>query len=152
MAVLSASVLVPVSDFLHLTYRPDLHRLVGRWQRPVSATELRRGYEAAQALAEAVDCPYWQLDLRGRNAPDAATWRWITHEFWPQLAERLGTPACVGYLLTPSLLREMGAPTADNSRVAFFAEEGPLTDWLTQCQHRRRADLAQAGFRPPPAA
>ena len=151
MAVLSVSATPAVSDFLHLTYRPDLHRLVGRWRRPVSAAELRQGYEAAQVLAETVDCPYWLLDLRGRNAPDAATRQWITQEFWPRLAERLGTSACVGYLLTPSLLRELGAPAEAASRIAFFAEEGPLTDWLTQCQHRSRATLVQAGFRPPAA-
>jgi len=153
-------------DFLALTYRPDLHLLVGRWRRPVSGAEFRAGYRATLALALAVGCPYWQLDLRGRNAPEAEAQQWLTDKFLPGLAAELAAPVYLGYLLSPQLLRQLapgpsGGPSgaalpptapAAGPRVAFFAEEGPLTAWLTQCQHRCRAALAQAGFRPPPAA
>lgn len=156
-------------DFLALTYRPDLHLLVGRWQRPVTGAELRQGYRATLALAQAVGCPYWQLDLRGRNAPDADARRWLTQQFVPALATQLGEPAYLGYLLSPQLLGEMqaneaalnaaarlvaavAAPAGPAQQVAFFAEEGALTAWLTQCQHRRPAALATADFRPPLAA
>ena len=156
-------------DFLALTYRPDLHLLVGRWQRPVTGAELRQGYRATLALAQAVGCPYWQLDLRGRNAPEADARRWLTQQFMPHLAAQLGEPVYLGYLLSPQLLREMqpnedalnaaagpvaaeAPPTEPTQQVAFFAEEGALTVWLTQCQHRRPAELVAAGFRPPLAA
>lgn len=140
------------ADFLDLRYRPDLHLLVGRWQRPVSATEFRQGYRAMLRAAQATGCPFWQLDLRGRNAPDAAARQWLTAEFLPGLAGRLGRAVCLGYLLSPNLLQQFTLPADSAGRVAFFAEEGPLTAWLTQCQHRSQAALRQAGFSPPPAA
>jgi hypothetical protein len=142
------------ADFLELQYRPDLHLLVGRWQRPVSAAELRHGYQATLHAAQEVGCPFWQLDIRGRQAPDAPNTQWLLEEFVPQLAAQLGGRACLGYLLRPShLVPGMTAPKADSAVcVAFFSEEGPLTAWLTQCQHRSRATLAAAGFTPPPLA
>ena len=152
-------------DFLALTYRPDLHLLVCRWQRPVSGAEFRAGYGAALAVAVAVGCPCWQVDLRGRNAAETETQQWLTDKFLPRLPGALATPVYLAYLLSPQQLRQL-APTegvlsaavgaadapAAGHRVAFFAEEGPLTTWLSQCQHRGPAALAQAGFRRPLAA
>ncbi len=125
----------PEADFLELRYRADLHLLVARWHRPVSAAELRQGYLATLRLAREVNCSFWQIDLRSRNAPDEADRRWLTTEFLVRAAQRLDGPVCLGYLLSPKLLEQMGGPTASTSQVAFFAEEGPLTAWLTQCQH-----------------
>jgi len=141
------------TDYLTLRYRPDLHRLVGRWQRPVSAAEFRAGYRAMLRLARQTNCPYWLLDLRGRDTlPDANTRRWLLHSFMPELAGRLAGPVYLAYLLSPSMMREMTAPAGSAAQVAFFSEEGPLTAWLTQCQHRSREALVAAGFMPPPAA
>jgi hypothetical protein len=124
----------PEADFLELRYRADLQLLVARWRRPVSAAELRQGYRATLRLARAVGCPFWQVDLRSRNAPEAADWQWLTTEFLARATQRLAGPLCLGYLLSPKLLTQMGGPTAGTNQVAFFAEEGPLTAWLTQCQ------------------
>ena len=126
--------LAPEADFLELRYRPDVQFLVARWRRPVSAAELRQGYYAILRLAREVNCTCWKVDLRSRNAPDEADRRWVNTEFLTQAAQRLDGPVCLGYLLTPSLLAQLGAPTAGPSQVAFFAEEGPLTAWLMQCQ------------------
>ncbi len=123
------------ADFLELRYRADVQLLVARWRRPVSAAELRQGYRATLRLARAVGCPFWQVDLRSRNAPAAADRQWLTTEFLARAAQCLAGPVCLGYLLSPKLLSEMGGPTAGANQVAFFAEEGPLTAWLTQCQH-----------------
>ena len=123
------------ADFLELRYRPDLHLLVARWHRPVLAAELRQGYLAILRLARLVQCPFWQIDLRSRNAPAPTERQWLTAEFLVRAAQRLDGPVCLGYLLTPSLLAQMGGPTASTNQVAFFSEEGPLTAWLTQCQH-----------------
>jgi len=125
------------ADFLELRYRPDVQLLVARWRRPVSGAELRQGYYAMLRLAREVNCACWKVDLRSRNAPDEADRRWVNTEFLTSAAQRLDGPVCLGYLLTPSLLAQLGPPTAGPSRVAFFSEEGPLTDWLMQCQSSR---------------
>jgi len=141
------------TDYLTLRYRPDLHRLVGRWQRPVSAAEFRQGYRAMLRAARQHNCPYWQLDLRGRDTlPDDDTRRWLLQSFLPELANRLPEPACLAYLLSPSMLQQILVPVGSATQIAFFSEEGPLTAWLTQCQHRSREVLLEAGFTPPPAA
>lgn len=147
------TVVLPHTDYLVLRYRPDLHLLVGRWQRPVSAAEFRAGYRAMLRLARQVNCPYWQLDLRGRaTLPDDDTRRWLLQRFLPELALRLPEPVCLAYLLPPSLLRQMVAPTGSPAHLAFFSEEGPLTAWLLQCQHRSSQAVAPAGLTPRPAA
>ncbi len=127
----------PETDFLELRYRPDLQLLVARWRRPVSAAELRQGYRATLQLAREVNCPFWQVDMRSRNAPNAADCQWLTTEFLARAAQRMAGPVCLGYLLSPKLLAEMGGPVTGSNKVAFFAEEGPLTAWLTQCQCSR---------------
>ncbi|MGI4760970.1 MAG: hypothetical protein ACRYF0_09710 [Janthinobacterium lividum] len=138
-AVPTSNYLQQEADFLELRYRPDVQLLVARWRRPVSAAELRQGYLAILRLAREVDCACWQVDLRSRNAPDEADRRWLTTEFLVRAAQRLDSPVCLGYLLTPSLLAQMGGPTASSNQVAFFSEEGPLTAWLMQCQGGRPA-------------
>jgi hypothetical protein len=139
--------LPPEADFLELRYRADLQLLVARWHRPVSARELRQGYRATLRLAREVNCPFWQIDLRSRNAPAPAERHWLTSEFLTRAAQRLAGPVYLGYLLTPALLAQLGpprqgGPTAGSSQVAFFAEEGPLTAWLTQCQHYQASQVA----------
>lgn len=126
--------LPPEADFLELRYRPDVQLLVARWRRAVSRAELRQGYYAMLRLAREVGCACWKVDLRSRNAPDEADRHWLTAEFFAQAAQRLDGPVCLGYLLSPSLLAQLGTPTAGPNRVAFFSEEGPLTAWLMQCQ------------------
>ena len=128
------AVLPAEADFLELRYRPDVQLLVARWRRPVSTAELRQGYYAMLRLAREMNCACWKVDLRSRNAPDEADRRWVNTEFLTQAAQRLDGPVCLGYLLTPSLLAQLGAPTPGPNQVAFFSEEGPLTDWLMQCQ------------------
>ncbi|MDO7884046.1 hypothetical protein [Hymenobacter cheonanensis] len=133
-AVPTSNYLQQEADFLELRYRPDVQLLVARWRRPVSGAELRQGYYAMLRLAREVNCACWKVDLRSRNAPEEADRNWVTAEFLPSAALRLDGPVCLGYLLTPSLLAQLGTPTAGPGRVAFFSEEGSLTAWLMQCQ------------------
>jgi hypothetical protein len=130
------------TDFLELRYRPDVQYLVARWHRPVSGAELRQGYYAILRLAREVNCTCWKIDLRSRNAPEEADRRWVSAEFLASAAQRLDGPVCLGYLLTPSLLAQLGNPTPGPNRVAFFSEEGPLTDWLMQCQSSQPGRVA----------
>jgi hypothetical protein len=147
------SVALPQTDYLDLRYRPDLHLLVGRWQRSVSGAEFRQGYRAMLRAARQANCPYWQLDLRGRDAlPDDEARQWLLQRFMPRVALHLSEPVCLAYLLSPSMIQQLAVPATSPAQVAFFSEEGPLTAWLTQCQHRSREALVEAGFTPPPAA
>lgn len=146
------SLTLPPTDYLDLRYRPDLHLLVARWQRPVSAAEFRAGWRAMLRLARQHECPYWQLDLRGRGAlPDGESRQWLLHQLVPEIALRLSQTVCMAYLLSPAHLPHAVAPVGSPVRVAFFSEEGPLTAWLRQCQHGS-APLAGASFTPRPAA
>ncbi|MEJ7660855.1 MAG: hypothetical protein WKG07_15170 [Hymenobacter sp.] len=96
----------------------------GCWWRagagPVSAAELRQGYRATLRLARELSCPFWQVDLRGRNAPNPADRHWLTTEFLARAAQRLAGPVCLGYLLSPKLLAEMGGPTAQYQSSRFL--------------------------------
>ncbi len=123
------------TDFLRLAYRPDVHQLVARWRRPVSGAELRRGYRALLA-AETAACPYWVVDVRGRNALDAAATHWFTDTFLPLLPARLASPVYLACLAAPRHLAALGAAgvPAAGAQVAFLAEEGPLNQWPVQRQ------------------
>ncbi len=128
----------PEADFLHLAYRPDLHWLVGRWRRPVSGAELRRGYRALLAAAEAAACPFWVVDVRSRDALDAAAAQWLTGTFLPRLAVRLAGPVCLAYLVSPRHRAQLGQYAAGRTtgpQVAFFEDEGALNRWLAQHQN-----------------
>ena len=140
------------TDYLTVHYRADLNLLVCRWQRPVVAAEFEQGYRTMLRAAQETGCPYWLLDVRGRALPEAATLQWFRQEFLPRLTEHLGRPVCLGFLLSPNQLRQRVPVTENEACMAFFSEEGPLTAWLTQCQHRSRTVLMQAGFTPPPPA
>ncbi|AMJ65178.1 hypothetical protein [Hymenobacter sp. PAMC 26628] len=125
------------TDFLRLAYRPDVHQLVARWRQQGPVAELRRGYRALLAAAEAAACPYWVVDVRSRDALDAAATRWLTDTFLPLLPARLASPVYLAYLVSPRHLAVLGAAAATagaEARVAFFAEEGPLNQWLVQRQ------------------
>ncbi|MFD1469349.1 hypothetical protein ACFQ48_14050 [Hymenobacter caeli] len=119
-------------DFLHLAYRPDLHLLVGRWRRPVSGAELRRGYRALLAAAEAAACPRWLVDVRGRGPLDADAARWLLGEFLPRLPACLPGPVCLGYLVSPRQRAPAGpvGPAPAGTQVEFFEDEGALNHWL----------------------
>ena len=131
----------PNLDFLQLHYRADLHLLVGRWQRPVSAAELRQGYLAIQRLAEATTCPFWLVDVRSRNCLDKDALQWLTTEFLPALPAVLDRPVCLAYLLHPSHGRQLHVVPGDQhlgpgTRVGFFEDEGALNRWLMQSRYR----------------
>jgi len=133
----------PELNFLLLRYRADIHTLVTRWRRPVSAAEFRQGYAATLAAAETTACPFWLVDLRGRNAPDADPSHWLSTDFLPQLLSRLGAAVYLGLLLPPyfihPLLATTGSPTPTQlPTVQYFDEEGALAQWLAQCQRRNQ--------------
>ncbi len=129
-------------DFIRLRYRADVDLLTARWQRPVSGEELRRGYAALLAAAQAAGCRAWLIDLRGRTAPSGDDAQWLTTAFLPPVPALLGGPVRVGLLLPPRFVFPFRkypptpGPPAENPQlqVRFFAEEAALTAWLTQAQ------------------
>jgi hypothetical protein len=143
---------VPETDFLRLTYRADLHVVVGRWQRAVTEAELRQGYEAILRVAQEAGCPFWQLDVRGHDVPGEAALQWLVQAFLPHVATQMGQGVCLAYLHSPQQRRAEEPAPAGPIYLAFFSEEGPLTTWLTQCQHRSQLAQRSAGLMPPPLA
>ena len=82
---------------LEITPRPDLPAIVARWQREITAAELRAGYFAILAAADALGCWRWLLDLRRREelaSPELTTW--VNNDFFPQLVGRLRQPRAPG--------------------------------------------------------
>ena len=113
-------------------YRADLHRVVGRWRRPASGPELRRGYRAVLAAAEAAACPFWVLDVRGQAPPDDGTRQWLRETFLPGLAGHFERPVCLGILVSPHRPDQLRRPAGLDAvaQLAFFEDEGALNNWL----------------------
>ena len=129
---------MPDSDYgLTIAHRPDLPAVLARWQREISADELRHGYLAILAAADACGCWRWLLDLRRRNeliGPEVS--EWMTDDFFPRLVGRFGQPVRVAFLLSP--LRAQREPPLDRPsqppthEFATFIDEAPAYAWLAR--------------------
>ena len=118
---------------LDLLHRPDLPALIARWQREVTTAELRRGYEAIRAIADATNCAHWLLDLRRRqDLTEPALNAWFGHEFIPSLRGRYAEGVRMAFLISP--LRASHAVTAQPSDAACafatFTDEAAAHLWL----------------------
>ena len=127
------------SPLLHLTYRPDLHVLVGRWSHQPDPHELPPVYKEVQALAVEHNCRFWLQDIRRRTFNDPATTRWLLQDFFPAMARRLGGRLYVAYLVGPALheaiVSQPGFVSAEYYDgqpfvVSFFGDEGAAMQWL----------------------
>jgi hypothetical protein len=133
-----------LSEFFHINFRPDLHVLVGRWQRPVSEGELYACYPAMLEEAQAHQCRFWLLDARRRRNVDVAVTAWLLNDFAPRLGQRLGGRAYLAYLVAPVQLTEaVPAEQVIPPRVYFegrnclmqrFTDEAAAIDWLRHHQ------------------
>lgn len=129
------------ADFLELTYRDDLDVLLSRWQRSVSAIELRQGYDVLLTTASRPRCRFWLLDLRRRGTATEDDTAWVLETFLPRLAPALGGRVYLAFLLSPAHLaavdQENGAPLVSNAQchARLFTDEGQALAWL---QRRRQ--------------
>ena len=114
---------------LEITPRPDLPAIVARWQREITAAELRAGYFAILAAADALGCWRWLLDLRRREelaSPELTTW--VNDDFFPQLVGRYASPVRLAFLISP---RRAAHGQSDSSVAAISATERPDTHYFT---------------------
>ncbi|RSK37622.1 hypothetical protein [Hymenobacter metallilatus] len=126
------------SDYLRLSYRPDLALLFMRWTRPATSEEHRQGYWAALTLARQEQAGQWLIDLRSRGLADPIDLQWVLQEFRQELQKALPTAARrIAYLATPfhaDILRprlaELDQDPANSTQVQVFTEEQPAQQWL----------------------
>ena len=127
------------SPLLQLTYRPDLHILVGRWSYQPDPHELPPAYQQVQELAMKHQCRCWLQDIRRRSLNDPATTSWLLKDFFPEMARRLGGRLYVAYLVGPALREAImsrpdyiPAEATDEHpfAVSFFGDEGEAMQWL----------------------
>lgn len=132
------------TECLHLTYRPDLHQLTGRWLRSVSEEELHAGYEALRRAALHHGCHYWLIDSRRRITRSLNGPEWVTTQLLPQVQRELGGGTlCVCFVVLPDYLHAMSqaypaAPLASTAagpvQFARFLDEGAANAWLAARQ------------------
>ena len=134
---------LPAPAFLAVTHRADLNVLVVRWQRQTTPEELREAYFALLDAAAAVDCPYWLLDVRGRDDSNKESTYWMTDHFLPLLPTRFAGRVCLAYLFAPNHLRDIETSPVvppltyfDDKPycIARFIEEAGALGWLREQQ------------------
>lgn len=129
---------------LEITPRPDLPAIVARWQREISAAELKAGYFAVLAAADALGCWRWLLDLRRREelaTPELAAW--LNKDFFPRLPGRYAAPVRLAFLASPlraqqeqsdsSVASISANPRPDDGYISMlFTDEAAAYQWLAQ--------------------
>ena len=128
---------------LEIMPRPDLPAVVARWQREITEAELKDGYFAILAAADALGCWRWLLDMRRREelvTPALATW--INTAFFPRLVGRYPRPVRLAFLISPLRARQTQAASsaatissqqpAPGYATALFTDEAAAYQWLAQ--------------------
>lgn len=124
---------------LHLVYRPDLPAVIARWQREITPYELRAGYQAILATADAARCGRWLLDLRRReDVIEPAVNAWFGTTFAPSLRGRYAAPVRLAFLVSPLRARQpvtavVSAADVD-CRIATFTDEAAAHAWLARTE------------------
>ncbi|SDY07973.1 hypothetical protein [Hymenobacter psychrophilus] len=132
-----------ISDYLSLSYRPDLATLVVRWLRAVSFAEIQEGFRTAREMSYSRGAARWLVDVRRRTELDAASSGWVATTLLPAVAaETAPATLHVAYLLSPARAdvlehdRGMQAATATAQAhsayaLRLFLDEGAAVEWLT---------------------
>ncbi|WP_426058803.1 hypothetical protein [Hymenobacter sp. B1770] len=129
---------------LEITPRPDLPAIVARWQREITAYELKAGYYAVLDAADGHRCWRWLLDLRRREelaTPELDAW--LETDFFTLLPNRYAAPVRIAFLVSP--LRALQAQSASSVatisskqdptqgyHTALFTDEAAAYYWLAQ--------------------
>ncbi|AYA37282.1 hypothetical protein D3Y59_09590 [Hymenobacter oligotrophus] len=147
------------TPLVDISYRPDLHIVVVRWLGVTTDEETRRVYRQLGALPEPL-CRFWLLDARRRPSSSPAVTNWIFDVLAPQLAQRLGGPIYLSYLISPSHLAAAESFQQESNaagglrlpyRLNYASQEGDATEWLLQAQQTEAAGAAQSVADPLPA-
>jgi len=122
---------------LDLLHRPDLPALIARWHREVTPAELRAGYEAMLAAADAAACGRWLLDLRRReDLTEPTVNAWFGTEFAPALRGRYAEAVRLAFLVSPlragqPVVAVVSAAHTD-CEIATFTDEAAAHSWLAR--------------------
>jgi hypothetical protein len=132
-----------LTDFLDLSYRPDLHVLTVRWLRAVNFEELRAGFEAARQRGATEQAACWLVDVRRRTELEAASSAWVADTLLPAVAADVAPARLqVAYLLSPARadvlrsdqnMRAVATGAQASTRpyqLRTFLDEGPAVQWL----------------------
>ena len=127
------------TEYLAITYRPDLDQLTARWLQAVSKEELMAGYEALRQAALFYGCRYWLIDARRRTSNSHSGPEWVTTQFLPQVQQELGGRLGVAFLTLPHYLTGlptalMAPPPSATVQFARFLDEGAANTWLATQQ------------------
>ena len=127
------------TDFLTITYRPDLDQLTARWQHAIKQEELMAGYEALRQAALFYGCRFWLIDARRRTSRSHSGPEWVTTQFLPQLQQELGGRLGVAFLTLPHYLTGLpttlaAPPPSAPVQFARFLDEGAANAWLATQQ------------------
>ncbi len=134
-------------DAPQLTYRPDLHVVIGRWLNDYDPADhdfagLRAEYDRVLAACRAHGTTRLLLDIRRRNDPTEAVTRWFSQQWLPEAVAAVAPARLrLAYLSSPQrfeLLRTnsrigghlqeaLACPTYD---MELFDDEGAATRWL----------------------
>lgn len=126
------------TDYVLLSYRPDLRLLFLRWSRPASSAEHRAGYRAALQLAQKEQAGHWLVDLRSRGLADLVDLQWVLQDFRADFRAALPTATRrLAYLTTPYhaetlrlRLSELDTLADTGAHIRVFTEEMPAQQWL----------------------
>ena len=129
---------MPVTDYVLISFRPDLQLLIMRWTRAATPAEHRAGYEAALRLARVEQAGCWLIDLRSRGLADPTDLLWVLHDFRAELQAALfATMRRIAYFTTPyhadtlaARLRELNTDASDSLEIRVFVDEAPAYAWL----------------------
>lgn len=136
----------PEVDYLSITYRADLNMLVARWQRSVTGSETRAGYQLILDAAQHDGCNYWLLDGRRRQPADAETTHWGFYEFFPSIGPQLGKRVFMSQLLSlfyqqltegMVVFQQHENQPLNQYRMRRFDDEAKAVAWLRSCQQEQ---------------
>lgn len=139
------------SNYLTITYTPELQQLTARWLRSVMPFELHRGYNTLLDLAAERSCRYWLVDIRRRSSVDALDVYWMLEDFYPRLHPRLGRTTYIAFLMAPNqlagVLADSAIPALEVPKegrpyvLQRFTEEKPAQEWLHH--HQQQESVAR---------
>jgi hypothetical protein len=132
-----------ISDSYTITYRSDLHLLIGRWLSDAPVAQLQADYEDLLAVAETHGVARWLLDVRRRDQLSPELGHWANYTFYPLASTKLAPqPLHIAVLCSPARLAVYAADTQQQAYLEYglsaerpyhlhlFGDEGQAMHWL----------------------
>ncbi|MGV3539414.1 MAG: hypothetical protein ACO1OQ_06355 [Rufibacter sp.] len=134
---------IGVTKHIKISYRPDMHTVIIRWQQPVTFTEFKMNCLAILQMARENQATSWLFDCRSKGEMTQEESEWLSQEFYPKALHLIAPSLLVAWLLNPrqmQMLHEGNGLSAVNSsnaslevrRNAFLTEQEAVK-WLEEC-------------------